>query len=177
MTLIWTTPRAWETNEPITKEKLNAISDDLTYLMNPSFAMATIRGSGANVTQTVTVPTDIDNAAYLLSVELTGVRPVTIDLFGLLSNNTLSAINRVDIFIDNTTYASSLTGTQVTGGLWEASQYVVGNIIPVSIRHTIPAGTLAAGVHTFQPRYWSSAGALTWYELNLYSQFKVGEYQ
>lgn len=175
MTLLWNTPRVWETNDALTKERLNAISDDLTYLMSPSYEVVTVRGTGTSVTTTSTTPVDLDPAVYTLNVELTGVRPVTIELSGHVSNGTLAAIMRLDVFIDGVTYASSLTATQVTGGLWDAYEYVAANLVPVKIRTVLPPGTLAAGIHTFVPRFWTSAGTMTWYELNQYSQFLVGE--
>ncbi len=178
MTLLWTTPREWVTNEPITKEKLNAISNDLTYLMNPSVEMATIRGTASDVAVTglIAAPQDLDNASYQLSVELSGVRDVTVRLRGTGNHATLAATWGLDIFIDNATYLSSLTSAPLANGLWRTTQYVAANLINVDLAVRIPAGVLSAGVHVFQPRGFVSAGTLTWrMSAGWFSQFVVGE--
>lgn len=177
MTLLWTVPRVWATNDPITKEKLNAISDDLTYLYNPSRQVATVRGGGTNQSTAATTPTVLDAANYQLNVELLGTRGITVELQGLISNNTLAALTRFDVLIDGSIYASSLTATNVTNGLWTASEYVAANNIPIAFKHYIPSGTLSAGFHTFVPVWWVSAGTGSWIEASVTSQFSVGEYQ
>lgn len=176
MTLLWTTPREWTTKDAITKERLNAISDDLNYLINPSRATATVRGTGANTTVALTTFTNLDVSNYGLSVELTGVRDVRVKLQGKVSNATLAAITFFDVYIDNSIYLSSLSGTALTQGVWAATQYVAANLIPVVFDVSIPAGVLAAGVHTFQLRWRVSAGTSTFYDnANNFAQFSVGE--
>lgn len=175
MTLLWKTPREWEDKDPITADRLNDISGMLTYLFTPSKGVATIRGSGTNQTTTLTTPTQVDNASYLLNVELTGLRDVYVELVGALSNSNLAVLNKMDVGIDGTTYVSSLTGTPVVNPLHVSTQYVAANIIPVNFRVLIPAGQLAAGFHTFYPMYWTTAGTLTWYMNGVFSQFRVGE--
>ena len=176
MTLLWTTPREWTTNDPVTKEKLNAISDDLSYLLAPSRGLVTVRGTGANQTTASTTLSDLDLSTFGLSVELTGVRDIKVKFQGLMSNATLAAVTVFDVFMDNTTYLSSLTATALTNGIWSATQYVAAHIIPVRFEVLIPAGVLAAGVHTFQPRWRVTAGTTTFYEAaNTFSQFVVGE--
>ncbi len=138
--------------------------------------MVTVPGTGTNVTPSSVPFVDLDAATYGLSVELSGSRAVKIEMTGAWSNATLAAQNRMDFFIDNSIYASSLTGTPNAQGVWMQTQPVAVHILPVSIRLTIPAGILAAGVHTFKPRVSMSAGTLTWYENTVWSQFKVGEY-
>lgn len=174
MSLLWTTPTEWTTKKPITKEELNKINDNILYLAAPSVGRVTVR-NGTTVTTTSTTPAVLD-AAYDLSVELSGVRDVRMKLQGIAQIGTLAAIMRFDVLIDNTTYWSSLTGTQLTNGVWAATQYVASNAIPVSVNLTLPAGTLAAGVHTFKLRYWTSAGTLTWIEAATISEFEVGEF-
>lgn len=176
MTLLWTTPRTWKANDVITKERLNAISNDLTYLLNPSKGLVTVRGTGTNQTNASTTFVDLDLSTYALSVEITGSRDVNVALQGICSNATLAAITLFDIFIDNSIYLSSLTATALTQGVWETTQYVAANIIPVRFNLIVPAGTLSAGVHVFQPRWRVGSGTATWYETaNLFSQFSVGE--
>lgn len=175
MALLWTTPRQWETNDPITEEKLNEISDDLTYLYSPSVGLVTIRGTGTNQTYTSLTPVDLDPANYTLNVELNGSRAVNIELLGAVGNSSLAALTKLDVFIDNTTYLSSLTGTFLVSGVWVATQYVAANIIPVQFKIKLPANILSAGFHTFVPRIWVTAGTATWYEASVFSQFKVGE--
>jgi len=176
MTLLWKTPRQWETNDAITKEKLNEISDELTYLMLPSYGLATVRAGAANQTTASTTPVDLDIANYQLRVELTGVRPVLIELEGAFANNTLAAVSRFDVMIDGTTYVSSLSGTNLANGAMMATQYVAAYVIPLKLRILLPPGTLAAGVHTFVPKWWVSAGTTTWFQVNVLSQFYVGEF-
>lgn len=178
MTLLWTTPRTWVTNEPITKEKLNAISNNLSYLMKPSVEYSTIRGTASDVSVTalIAAPGDIDNASYQLSVELSGARDVTCRFRGTGGHATLAATWGFDVFIDNTTYLSSLTTTPLANGLWRTTQYVAAHNINVDWTVRIPYDVLTAGVHTFQPRAFVSAGTLTWrMSAGWFSQFVVGE--
>lgn len=174
MTLLWTTPREWKANDAITKERLNDISNNLTYLYSPSRGIATVR-NGTNQTTTSTTPVDLDASNFGMSVELSGLRDVYVELKGLVSNATLAAVSRFDVYMDATTYLSSLTGTQLTLGLASVTQYVANHLLLVNLRFVIPRGVLSAGVHTFQPRWWVSAGTSTWYEATAISQFEVGE--
>lgn len=175
MALLWTQPRNWITREPITKEKLNAISDDLLYLFNPSFQMVTIT-NGTNQTTASTTMVDLDAASYGLTVELTGSRAVNVEMSGMWSQATLAAFVYLDVFIDNSIYLSSLTATPLSTGLTFAQAYVAAAYSATHMKRTIPAGFLSAGVHTFKPRWRVSGGTGTWYEATVHSQFKVGEY-
>jgi hypothetical protein len=69
-----------------------------------------------------------------------------------------------------------MTATPLTNGMWVTAQYVANYVIPVNLHAIIPAGTLAAGVHTFKPRIKVSAGTTTWYENAVWSQFLVREH-
>ncbi len=176
MTLLWTTPRDWVSNEVITKEKLNAISNDLRYLYNPASAVATIRGTGADVNVTSTTPAELNDTLYALSVELTGNKDVLIEFQGYMRGGAAAAATMIDFLIDGSVYASSLTGTYFSGGVSRHLQVTALLNIPVSIHYVIPAGSLAAGVHTFKPRLWVSASTSIWYmSTNYLSQFRVGE--
>ncbi len=176
MTLLWTTPRQWATNEPITKEKLNAISDDLLYLVHPSGAMATVRGTGTDIAITSTTQVQIDDLSYLLTCELSGAKDVTVDFNGMANNNTLSALNVFDVLIDGTTYLSSLTATPLANGVIGITQAAANAIVVVKLEVQIPVGVLSAGFHTFAPRARVSAGTMTWRKGTRYfSQFHVGE--
>lgn len=176
MTLLWTAPRLWVTKDPITKEKLNAISDDLNYLFSPSMGLVTVRGTNADVTTASTTPVEIDDANLALSVETAG-RQLRIKLEGQTFNNTLAAFNRFDVLIDNTTYLSSLTGTQLASGVASTRQYVASNEIHLNMDIVVPVGVLAAGVHTFKPRWWVSGGTGTFrFATGYFAQFYVGEF-
>lgn len=176
MTLLWAEPRVWETNEPITEEKLNEISDSLTYLYTPTLAVATVRAGGASPTFTNTSFAAIDDATYLLTLEIRGDRQLTVELEGTVSNTTVASVTFLDVLIDGVTYVSSLTGTAIVTGLWVQEQPVAAHRMHVRVNARIPAGVLAAGVHTFSPRIRVSANTTTWYTANHYSQFQVGEY-
>lgn len=173
MALLWTAPRDWFTKEPATKEKLNDISNNLRYLLLPSVQRVT-KTTGTNPTTVSTVFVDLDAAAYALSVELTGGRLVMVELKGTFTN---SGVNVVcfDILIDNTTYLSSLTGTPLTNGVLGITVPVASALVCLPLMVSIPAGVLAAGVHTFKPRWRVTAGTGTWQENGVYSQFQVGE--
>lgn len=177
MTLLWSTPRVWETRDPITATKLNEISNQMTYLFTPSRVIKTMKTGGTNVTTASTTPIVVDTAIYGINIELTGLRDVRVTLTGLIMNNTLNAANRVDVLIDGVTYLSSLTTTQLNNGIWSVTQYVAGSLIPVSIDVMIPAGALTAGWHTFDIAMWTATGTLTWYEgaASVFSQFMVTE--
>lgn len=175
MTLLWTLPKDWSAKDPITKEELNKISDDLRYLYNPSRGIVTVRGTGTNATVTSTSFVDLDAATYSLSVELSGGRDAYVEMQGQLHNATVGAFVYLDVFIDNSIYLSTLTGTPGAWGVWLQSQFVASSHMAVAFKHVIPAGTLSAGVHTFKPRWRVSAGTGTWFETTGVSQFRVGE--
>ncbi len=175
MTLLWTKPRVWETRDPITADKLNEISNQLTYLFAPSRAIKTVNNTGSNKTISSTTAVVLDTAVYLLNLELTGLRDVRIVLTGVLNNTTLAAANRLDVLIDGSMYLSSLTNTPLANGIWIQNQYVANLNMTVAIDLIIPAGVLAAGIHTFEPLAWVSAGAMVWIEATAYSQFMVTE--
>lgn len=176
MALLWVTPRDWGIKEPITSDKLNEISKTLNYLAKPSQGLVSVRGTGADVAVTSTTPVDLDLATYQISVELTGQLDVTVDLVGVVANTTLNTRTRFDVFIDNSLYASSLTGTPLTEGLAVVHQYVAAYNLPVVARVRIPYSVLGVGVHTFQPRMWVTAGSSSWrMAAGWFSQFVVRE--
>lgn len=176
MALLWTTPRVWVTKDPITKEKLNAISDDLSYLFSPSIVEKTSRGTASDVTTASTTPVAIDDTTLGLTIELSG-RPFRVKLQGISFNNTLAAFNRFDVLIDGTTYLSSLTGTQLANGIGDFRQYVASNEVQVNLEVLVPVGVLSAGSHTFAPRWWVSAGTGTFrMGTGYFVQFYVSEF-
>lgn len=175
MTLLWTDPREWKTEDPITKERLNAISDDLNYLLNPSRRTITILGSGSNQTTTSATLVDLDAANYAASVELTGKRSVKVRLHGAATNNTLGAFTYFDVLIDNSIYLSNLTATPASTHARFIQTPVANYYSPIQLDVEIPIGILSAGVHTFRPQWRVSGGTATWYESAVLSQFSVGE--
>jgi hypothetical protein len=175
MALLWSTPRTWVTRDPITKTKLNAISNQLNYLYAPSVGVQTVRGTGVNATITGASPVAIDDGLLAISLETSG-RFLTCHLTGVASHATLAAFMMFDVLIDGTTYLSSLTGTQLAQGVSRFRQYVAAYEVPVNWKAYIPAGVLSAGVHTFAPRSWVSAGTGTFYlATGYFAQFYVGE--
>lgn len=174
MALLWTTPEIWVAKEPITKERLTAIETNLSYLHAPTREIITL-STGSNQTFTSTSYVDLDPTNYDLSIEITGDAPLLVELEGVISNSTLAALTYLDVMIDNLNYLSSFTVTPVTNGLWRASAFVANHLVPVNLKAYVPAGTLAAGVHTFKPKIKVSAGTTTWYENAYWSQFSVGE--
>lgn len=176
MTLLWATPRVWATNEPVTQEKMNSISNQLTYLFTPTRKSAVVRGTGSNQTTASTTPVALDPANFTIYLELTGLRDVYVTLTGIISNSTVGASNKIDAKVDGTTYLSSLTASALNGGIKQIYAPVANYVIDISYRIRIPAGTLTAGFHTFVPYWWVSAGTATYYEVNQFTAFEVGEY-
>lgn len=177
MTLLWTTPRVWVTKDPITKGKLNAVSDNLNYLINPSMDVKTVRGTGSDVSTTSTSPAVIDDTLLGVSVELTGAAPVRVKLMGIAVNNTLNAFTIFDMLYDSTNYLSSLTSTPLANGIGKVRQGVANVEYSVNFDIIIPSGVLAAGVHTFAPRFWVSSGTGTFrLATGWFAQVVAGEF-
>jgi hypothetical protein len=176
MALLWNDPRTWDIKEPITADKLNEMSNNFRYLAQPAHGLVTVRGTGSDVVVATNTPQDLDLATFQLSVELTGVFDVMIRLVGMVANSTVATRTRFDFFIDNAIYASSLSGTQLTEGVWSSTQYVAANFLPVEVDITLPPDVLGAGIHTFQPRMWVTSGSAT-FKLGAgwFSQFEVRE--
>lgn len=175
MTTLWTAPREWITSEPITEDKLNDISNDLLFLLNPPFGQVTVRGTRSNVTTTSTSFVAIDSI-YSVTIELSAVRDLTVDLNGVASHSANSGVINLDVLVDGTTYLSSLTSTPLARGLFTMQWGVGTYVLPIKAEITVPAGTFTAGVHTFQPVWCVGSGTGTWYEASGYfSQFHVGE--
>lgn len=177
MPVLWTAPYVWGTKEPITKKKLNDMNNNINYLFAPQRKVVTIRGTGADAAITSTTPIAIDSAALQIRLELSGLRDVWVEMEALGQNNTIATVNRFDVLIDGTTYLSSLTGTQLANGLKVNIQHVAAQAMEIAWRFVLPAGVLVAGVHTFEPMAWVSAGTLTVIlGVNGLAQFRVGEY-
>lgn len=176
MTTLWTTPIDWETQDAITAEKLNAISDNLQYLMTPNFGVATMRGTGSNQTTASGTFVDLDPATYSLDVELTGLRAVKFSLLGIITHSVGGSSVRFDVLIDGTTYLSSLTATPLVNGV-SVLTLPAGELPTVYFEVIVPAGVIAAGRRNFRPVWSTTAATATWYEISSsFSQFRAGEY-
>lgn len=175
MTTLWTTPREWLTKDAITKERLNAISDNLTYLHTPSSSIKTVRGTGADAPITSLTPIQIDDALFTASLETTG-RVLNVNFLMTMANATAGAYTHIDVLMDGVTYLSSLTGTQLTYGLLRDRQSGAAYVHALSFDIKIPAGTITAGAHVFVPRVWVSGSTSTFYlSAGYFAQFGVRE--
>lgn len=175
MTLLWTTPRSWVTKEPITKTKLNGLSDQLNYLYNPTRSIITVRGVGTNLNFTSTAFVDIDFSQYTNVLEMTGSRDLTVTFQGNVLNSSAGAFTYFDILMDSTTYLSSLTGTALGVGAYFVHHTIANAYIPVNLKVIVPRGLISPGSHTFQPVIRVSGGTATWLINTVFSQFFVGE--
>lgn len=154
MALLWTAPREWEAGEGITATKMNAISNDLLYLFDRPSAMVNIRANGAaNVTTTSTTWTAVDDNQFTLTLEISSQAQLETSIAAMVSHSVLGGYVNMDVIVDDTTYLSSLTGTPAAGGLWTTRGLVAGAPIAMGCPIRIPAGSFAAGVHTFKLRW------------------------
>lgn len=176
MTTLWTTPHDWGTREPVSKEKLNAISDQLRYLYSPSIGIVTVRGTGSDASITGTTPSAVDDTLLGVTVETTG-RLLKAKLHFVIANSTLGTFNNFDVLMDGTTYLSSLTGTQLTNGVWRQRQFVAAYQMTIDTEVLVAEGLISPGVHTFVPRAWVSANTMTVsLSAGYFAQFAVGEW-
>jgi hypothetical protein len=82
----------------------------------------------------------------------------------MVANNTLNTMTSFDIYMDNTTYLSSLTNTALANGIWNFRETVAAYIDSVKAQpYRIEAGVIPAGNHTFTLRWRVNAGTTTLY--------------
>lgn len=164
----WTTPITWANLDPITETKLNQqLRDNMLWLKSPAKGMVTIRNV-ANVTVTSTSFVAVDDAQFTIDADFTG-GDISLEFNGTLSPQTVQAY--FDVLIDGTTFASSMTATALTNGLWSA--YATGTDITFNFHHRITG--LAAGTHNFKLRARVASGSVILRMLNTVTQFMAIE--
>lgn len=163
MTLLWTSPRTFIAGKALTASQMNEISNNASYLYTRPNKICTIRGTGANYTTVSTTFVDVDAVLLGGSLETSGGM-LEINILGTVSNTAIATVTCFDVFMDNTTYLSSLTATALTNGIWQHKAQQV--TYQDSIRATpyrIEIGGVAAGVHTFTLRWRATANTSTLY--------------
>lgn len=162
----WVAPRTWATLEQITATLLNQeLRDQLLFLKTPPKSLVTIR-NGTTLTTTSTTIVAVDDAQFTLQLVTFG-GDIEIWFLGSILNASGSTA-RFDVLMDGTTYLSSLTGTNLSGGLVNFG-ILAGGGMNASFRVTITGQ--AAGSHDFKLRYWTSAGTLSLVMTNAVVQF------
>ncbi len=160
--MTWFDPRTWVVREGITATKLNEISEDLRALKNPPKSVVTIGGGGANLTTASATFVAVDDAQFLLSIDKSEAESdLEVVMTAAAQHSLTTGHVHFDVLIDGTTWASSMTGTPATNGLWthRAIQGATPSGVPTA-PFKIPG--LAAGVHTLSLRWkLTTAGTAT----------------
>lgn len=161
MTTLWQGPSDWAGGLGITATELNKISNNLRYLFAPARAVATVRGAGSDITTTSTTITAVDDGQFALSLDTCG-RDILIMLNAHVAHSVAANFVAFDVIIDDTNYASTLTGTGATQGLFSHRNPTAAGIYQCSGQHIIPAGSISPnGIHTFKLRWKAQAATAT----------------
>lgn len=172
--MAYTEPRIWITGEQASAPKLNEVMDNIRALKTPPAAVGTIRSAAANITTALTTLSTID-PQFNLSIETTG-GALRFDFTGIVSHSVAATLVLFDVLIDGTTYLSSMSGTPVTNNLWHAKSPTISVLYPFTGTHVLPAGTLDAGIHTFNLMWrGGAAGTSTLGLIGYVAQFSVSE--
>lgn len=165
----WTNPKTWVLNEALTASDLNTyVRDNFSYLLNRPADIFTGSASDRTlVTITSTTPVAVNNV-NTLSINIASTR-VEIWVFARVAIDA-TRLGRLDVFVDNSYYVSSLTSTALTNGLW-ADRAISANGPKASFKVILDG--LTPGTHTFQLRAWVNAGQIIIAIANL--QFGVKE--
>lgn len=162
MTLLWTSPRAFVAGNTLTASQMNEISNNCSYLFTRPQKTVSVRGTGTNFTTASTSFVDVD-ASLAFSLE-TGGGLLEINLLGIISNTVINTLTCFDVYMDSTTYLSSLTNTALTNGIWQQKTTVAASIDSIKATpYRIEVGGVPAGVHTFSLRWRVAAGTSTFY--------------
>lgn len=160
MPAIWTTPRTWAMNELVTESLLNQqLRDNLEYLSSRPFAEYQWTSS---YTTTSTSFIAVDSTNLRLSLTTNG-GDVLVLLAASASNNTSGADNFLDVAVNGVRKGG-------VNGIYGFDTASTNNPFNVSVPIIIDG--LAAGSHTFELQWRTSAGTLT---LNSYGRFSVKE--
>ncbi len=155
--MAWTTPVTYVPGDPLTATDMNKISEDLNYLYDPVSLILTNRGAGSNIATASTSLVAVDAVLFGGTITTTG-RALRLGFDAVLQHSVVSALMVFDILIDGVTYASSMTSTPVTNGLWVMRCNATANTPNnFSGTHLVPAGTLSAASHSFA-LVWKSPG-------------------
>lgn len=164
MTLPWTTPNTFVAGKTLTAAQLNAMNTNINFLYTRPQRLSTIRGTGTNLTTLATAFADVDALGTLsLTLETSG-GALEFNLLGTVSNTVLNALTCFDIYMDGTTYMSSVTATPIANGIWQQRTTVAASIDSIKATpYRVEVGAVAAGIHTFVLRWRVSAGTSTLY--------------
>lgn len=172
--MAYTEPIVWVAGQQASATELNKINENIRALKTPPLITGAIRSAAANITATSTSYVLIDNQ-FQLSLTTTG-GALRFDFNGMLTHSVAATLVPLDIIIDGTTYVSSMTTTPVTNGLWSPKSPAAAVLYPFGGTHTLPAGALDAGNHTFQ-LLWKAgaAGTITLGLIGYVAQFVISE--
>jgi hypothetical protein len=136
----WIDLQRWSTGEPITTTKLNAITNDITYLYQRHAAVLNVVG-GTNITVSGQIMTKL--SGYTLSAKIRKDKHILFGVsfvYGLFSAATGSVV--FDILTDDTNFISSGTGTPLTNGLYSVHPTAISSAYPINFIATyVPTET------------------------------------
>lgn len=164
MALLWTSPRTFQANKVLTATHMNEINNNISFLYNRPQKLVDVRGSGVNLTATSTTFVDVDaGGTFSFTLETSG-GGMEFNLLGTISNNTINTLTAFDIYMDGTTWLSSLTGTALTNGIWQQKTTVAASVDSIKATpYRLAAGAIPAGSHTYVLKWRVSAGTSTIY--------------
>ncbi len=157
----WIAPIDWAEGQPLTATDLNKLSTMFRYLYDRPSVVATVRGSGSDITTASTTNVAVDDGQFALTLVTTG-SALRIELDCHVAHSVAANFIAFDVLIDDTNYASSMTGTPATQGLWSPRIPTAAGIYPFSGAHVLTLGQLTpAGSHTFKLRWRTQAATAT----------------
>lgn len=161
----WNTPKTWISKDELTTETFNKeLYENMLYLFKPPRDEETNRQDTFFLFTTTSTTPVAPTGVKVLSINIV-TDSVEIWWSGNIAADSANRIVRADVWVDNSYYLSSLTGTQLTEGIW-AEQLINSGTVRKFVWKVVLDG-LAPGTHTFQLRVWISAGTL-WLGLHSY---------
>lgn len=171
MAFVWTSPKVWETGEPLVDDKANLyISGNLNLLYHNGWQGLNILGTGSDVTKAALGASaweEIDATQLSFVADILPGVSYWMHTHVLLSGATTSSVPRLAWKVDDTNWLADWT-TGATPGAWEVGQraYVAAYQMQLNYGIGIPADLVPAGRHTFSLWHLNNTAAETYYLAN-----------
>lgn len=161
MPAVWTDPRTWKFKDIASAAQMNTeLRDNLLFLkQKPRYYANAIGAADFTVSISNSVWTAIDDTKLAVTLQTSVANEEVFIYCAMGSTCPVVSGYRLDVLIDGAIYASSMSGTPNTSGVF-ADTFVTINVTKASyFRKRVVIAT--PGVHTFVPRMILSASTQT----------------
>lgn len=172
--VLWTDPKTWVEGERVSANELSQqLSDNITWLYERNIDVSQVSGVSDYLSPNVNQWSTIGVLRCTLNKERDETLIRTC-FSGGIAHSQYGGIVWLDVLIDNSYYASSLTPTPLTDGI--SSLRGLGSLYTMNTKFDFYIPNILSGVHEFRMQWKTNLTQASLNVTNTIAQFSVEEY-